>query len=63
MPSKRVFHRAGGTARLPRVVGKSIAKELIFTGGKVSGKDAMSIGMITKRTFWPEFCVLSRRRK
>ena len=38
--------RAGGTARLPRLVGKSIAKELIFTGRKVSGRDALSIGMI-----------------
>lgn len=47
-PSKRVFRRAGGTARLPRLVGKSIAKELIFTGRKVSGRDAMSLGMITE---------------
>lgn len=37
---------AGGTQRLPRLVGKSVAKELIFTARKISGCDALSLGLI-----------------
>ncbi|XP_010258770.1 PREDICTED: probable enoyl-CoA hydratase 2, mitochondrial [Nelumbo nucifera] len=37
---------AGGTQRLPRLVGKSVAKELIFTSRKIGGKDAMLMGLV-----------------
>ncbi|KAJ9537384.1 hypothetical protein OSB04_030117 [Centaurea solstitialis] len=36
----------GWGTRLPRLIGKSIAKELIYTGRKISPGDALSIGLI-----------------
>lgn len=41
-----VIPAAGGTQRLPRLIGSSIAKELIFTGRKISPKEALSFGLI-----------------
>eukprot|EP00095_Tigriopus_kingsejongensis_P007767 maker-scaffold154_size301342-snap-gene-2.19 protein:Tk07767 transcript:maker-scaffold154_size301342-snap-gene-2.19-mRNA-1 annotation:"methylglutaconyl- mitochondrial-like" len=37
---------AGGTQRLPRVVGPAIAKELIFTARVLNGAEAASIGLV-----------------
>ncbi len=37
---------AGGTQRLPRIVGRSAAKLIIFTGDMVSAKDAKEMGLV-----------------
>ncbi len=38
---------AGGTQRLPRVVGEARAKELIFTAARLSAEQALDIGLVT----------------
>ncbi|WP_217644995.1 enoyl-CoA hydratase-related protein [Thermoflavimicrobium dichotomicum] len=39
---------AGGTQRLPRIVGKAKAKELIFTAQKISAEQALAIGLVNR---------------
>jgi len=43
-----VIPGAGGTQRLPRLIGPGKAKELIFTGRKIRAEEALHIGLVNQ---------------
>ncbi len=38
----------GGTQRLPRIIGKNLAKEMIFTGKMLSAQEALQAGFVNR---------------
>ncbi|XP_032502422.1 enoyl-CoA hydratase domain-containing protein 2, mitochondrial isoform X4 [Phocoena sinus] len=44
--TRGLFPGAGGTQRLPRCLGVALAKELIFTGRRLSGAQAQALGLV-----------------
>lgn len=52
---------AGGTQRLPRIVGRGKAKELILTGRRISADEALSIGLINHQ--YPYASLMNESRK
>jgi enoyl-CoA hydratase/carnithine racemase len=56
-----ILAAAGGTYRLPRLVGVARAKELLFTGAVIDAKEALAIGLVNRVV--PDADVLAEAKK
>ena len=56
-----VFPGFGGTQRLPRLIGKGKAKELIMTGKMISAQEALQMGIVNR--VFPRPLSWRRRRR
>ena len=56
-----IFPGFGGTQRLPRLIGKGNAKELIFTGKMISAQEAFQMGIVNK--IFPQASLMEETKK
>ncbi len=56
-----VFPGFGGTQRLPRLIGKGKAKELIFTGRMISAPEALQLGIVNR--VFPQASLMEETKK
>jgi len=56
-----VFPGFGGTQRLPRLIGKGKAKELILTGAMISAEEAKNLGLVNR--IFPAESLMDETRK
>ena len=56
-----IFPGFGGTQRLPRLIGKGNAKELIFTGKMISAQEAFQMGIVNK--IFPQASLIEETKK
>jgi len=56
-----IFPGFGGTQRLPRLIGKARAKELIFTGAMISAEEAKNLGIVNR--VFPAESLMEETRK
>jgi enoyl-CoA hydratase len=56
-----VFPGFGGTQRLPRLIGKGLANELLFSGNIIDAEEAVRIGLVNR--IFPQENLLDECRK
>lgn len=56
-----IFPGFGGTQRLPRLIGKGKAKELIFTGKMITAQEAFQMGIVNR--VFPQASLMEETKK
>jgi enoyl-CoA hydratase len=56
-----IFPGFGGTQRLPRLIGKGKAKELILTGKRISAQEAFQLGIVNR--VFPQASLMEETKK